>query len=418
MPGIVASLQAEFDEKLLKAESGVARHVELPDVKNKIKVAIGMRRSGKTFLLFQVIQKLLDQKVPRESILYINFEDDRLMPCDQKKLADMLESFYEEYPQNHDRVTYLFLDEIQNVTDWPLVIRRFFDTKKVQIYLTGSSAKLLSKEIASSLRGRSLATEVFPYSFHEFLTAHDIKLKSGAFQGKHQQDVLLEQLRIYLRDGGFPEVIAMDTTDRIRILQDYINVVIFRDIIERYHITHHVLVNYLIKTILHNVASPFSVNKFFNDVKSQGISVAKGTLYEYLTYIEDAYLVFGVPLYAKSQRKVYTNPKKYYAVDPGLIRAFTLNFDGNMGHLFENLVYLDLRRQGAEIYYYLTAERYEVDFVARFLDGTQKLYQVVWDMKDEETMAREKRALVAAEKELGIQGEIITPANYLEKIKF
>jgi predicted AAA+ superfamily ATPase len=413
MLDLISALQSEFDEKLLKVDQSVIRDVQLSTVKNKIKVAIGVRRSGKTFFLFQVIQKLLQQNVPRESILYINFEDDRLLPCDQKKLATLLEAFYTKYPQNHNRMTYLFLDEIQNVDNWPLVIRRFYDTKNAQIYLTGSSAKLLSKEIATSLRGRSLSTEIWPFSFNEFLQARQFK-SDNQFMGKKQQDQLLEQLRDYLIIGGFPEVTSMDMTDRIRILQDYTNVVIFRDIIERYHLTHHALIDYLIKTLLHNVASSFSTNKFFNDIKTQGMPVAKNTVYNYLAYIEDAYLAFPVPLYAKSLRKVYSNPKKYYAVDPGLVRAFTLENRENWGHLFENLVYLDLRRKEGEVYYYLTKERYEIDFLVKFLDGSKKLYQVVWDVRDEATLEREKRALTAAEKELGITGEIITPERYIK----
>ena len=131
-----------------------------------------MRRTGKTFMLFQEIRRLLADQVPIETILYLNFEDDRLLPMNKSELAKLLDAFYSLYPENHEKQCYLFLDEIQNVHDWPIVIRRFLDSKKVKIYLTGSSAKLLSKEIATSLRGRSIATEIWPYSFREYLTAH------------------------------------------------------------------------------------------------------------------------------------------------------------------------------------------------------------------------------------------------------
>src|SRR3990167_6976241 len=197
------------------------------------------------------------------------------------------------------------------------------------------------------------------------------------------------------------------------LLQDYVNVVIFRDIVERYGINNIRLIKYMIKTMLKNVGTSFAVNKFYNDLKSQGFSVSKTTIHDYLGYIEDAYLAFTVPLYSESIRKVHSNPRKIYAIDSGLINAYTLSLSKNYGHLFENLVYLDLRRRGHEIYYYLTNERYEIDFISKDKSGNLHLCQVVWDDSNPETMERETRALRIAEKELGIKGKIITPAVYL-----
>lgn len=169
----------------------------------------------------------------------------------------------------------------------------------------------------------------------------------------------------------------------------------------------------MIVTMLANVANPFSINKFYNDLKSQGYKVSKDTLYEYFQYIEDAFLVFAVPLYSESIRKVQSNPKKIYAVDTGLIRAFTLDYHKDLGRLFENLVYLDLRRQGLIVNYYLTKERYEVDFLAQTRQGKKELIQVTWDMADDETRIREERALEIAMKELNVPGRIVTLDSYL-----
>ncbi len=293
------------------------------------------------------------------------------------------------------------------------MIRRLLDTKKVQIFLSGSSSKLLSKEIASSLRGRSLALELWPYGFVEFLQFKKVSLPKKPF-GKRALDQIRKHLKEYLHQGGFPEIQNLESDTRIRILQDYIHVVVFRDIVERHEITNTSLIRRLIHTLIQNVGKPFSVHKTFNDFKSQGFHLSKNTLYEYLSYIEDAYLCFTVPFFSPSFRKSSANPKKVYAIDPGLIHSQHLFLQENWGPLFENLVYIDLRRRAYEVYYYLTEQREEVDFVIKDIQGRLKLLQVCWDMEDEETLHREKKALQKAEKELGIKGEIITPANYID----
>ena len=166
--------------------------------------------------------------------------------------------------------------------------------------------------------------------------------------------------------------------------------------------------------LLKNVACLFSIHKCFNDLKSQGLSVARQSLYDYLSYIEDAYLAFSVPLYSESYRKTQSNPRKWYVVDSGLALSSSMSLSHNFGHLFENLVYLDLRRRGHEIYYYLTKERFEVDFFTKDREGQFHLYQVTWDPNDDETTAREERALLAAQKELNIEACLITPEVYLK----
>lgn len=415
MNSLLSILLEEFQDKIHHLTTGVKRNIILPTIANKIIVAIGMRRTGKTHFLLQKIKSLLDEKISLSRILYLNFEDDRLYPMEQQKLSTLLEGFYTLYPENHEQRCYFFLDEIQNVIDWQRVIRRYLDTKNVALYLTGSSAKLLSKEIASTLRGRSLAIEIWPFSFSENLTAKGIQLPEKPI-GKRTLDTLQKQLREYLHHGGFPELINLPDIERVRILQDYVDVVIFRDIIERHNITNITLIKYMIKSLLRQVGGSFTVNKFVNDLKSQGFKVGKSTVYDYLNYIEDTYLAFAMPLYSESVRKTQTNPRKIYAIDPGLVNAYTFSFSKNLGHLFENLVFLDLKRLGYEVYYYLTEstpERYEVDFLTRDLKGQWRLYQVVWDNHDTATMERETRALEAAEKELGIKGKMITPLSYI-----
>lgn len=413
LTGLLQDLQNEFFDKIQEIRSWTPRQTSFPEVDNKILVAIGMRRAGKTYFLFQQIQKLVDANVPLERVLYINFEDERLYPLDYKKLGELIDAFYTLHPENHQHQCYLFLDEIQNVDEWPVVVRRFFDSKKVKIYLTGSSAKLLSKEIATLLRGRSLAIEIWPFSFAEFLVSQQVAVTKKPV-GKQVQDQLLMQLHHYMQQGGFPELTHINGHDnQVATLQEYVNVAIFRDIIERYGITNISVIRYLIKFLLNNAGTSCSINKIFNDLKSQGFAVSKTTLYDYIGYIEDAFMAFMVPLYTKSIRKEHSNPRKIYAIDTGLVNAYTLNFNKNLGHLFENMVYLALRRRGEDVFYYLTEERYEVDFLTRNKRGELHLYQVVWENTDKDTQEREMRALKAAEKELGIKGQIITPATFI-----
>lgn len=413
MNTILETLLQEFIEKLSNISKIVHREAQVTTLPNKIKVVTGMRRTGKTYFLFQQIKQLLAEKnVPLSRLWYVNFEDDRLLPMTPSKFAELVDGFYELYPENHNQKCYFFFDEIQNVEGWPTVVRRLLDSKNVELYLSGSSAKLLSKEIATALRGRSLATEIWPYSFHEYLSAKEIELDVKLPHSKQAIDVKRKLLHTYLKQGGFPETIHANDASHRDLLQEYVDVVVYRDIIERHHITNITLIKYLTRSLLKNTGTAFSVHKFYNDLKSQGLTAGKNTIYDYLEHIEDTYLMLKVPLYAESLRKVQSNPKKIYAVDTGLAYAYTFGLSQNMGHLFENLIYLDLRRQGCEIYYYLTEERCEVDFLVRTKQGELKLLQVAFDVEDKQTLDREMRALKQAERELGIKGQLITVDSY------
>ena len=405
----------EFLDLVEQSRTAVSREQQLPMIQKKIHTIIGMRRTGKTYFMLQRIHELLVEGVPLTQILYVNFEDDRLLPLSHEKLVAVIDAFYAKFPENHQQTCHLLLDEIQNVSDWALVIRRFFDKKKVKIYLGGSSSKLLSKEISTSLRGRSIATEIWPYSFTEYLSAKEVSIPPHF--SKKYYDQLLQHLKHYLMEGGFPEVFGASLPDRIRVLQEYVNVVIFRDIIERHNVRYSSVIRAMIANLLKNVGTAFSTNKLYQTLKTQGFSTSKDTLYEYLDHIEDAYLVFCVPLFSESIRQQQTNPKKTYAIDTGLARAEVMSLSDNIGHAFENLVYLDLRRQGKTVYYYLTESRYEIDFVAKAIDGSMELIQVTWETDEQsDVFLREKRALEAAQQELGIPGRIITPITYCQAV--
>lgn len=416
MENFLQILQEEFRAVLEKTLNSTHRYYQFPKAKDLAKVAIGIRRSGKTYFLFQTMRELISQDISIDRLLYLNFEDDRLLPIDQKKMGEMVDALYTLNPNLHNHRCFLFFDEVQNVEGWPLVIRRLLDTKDVEIYVTGSSAKLLSKEIATSLRGRSLSMEIQPYNFQEYLNANEIAFPTKPF-GKKVLDQYRAHLLDFFQKGGFPGVQALPKHERLETLQNYVEVVVFRDIVERYKISNIKLLKYFVNVLLKNIASRFSISKFYKDITSQGYKVGKDTLYNYLEHLEDAFLVYAIPIFTESLRTLETTSKKIYAVDNGLINANTFNLSFNFGKLLENQVYLDLRRQRKEIFYYNTSEGYEVDFITKDQEGNFEMIQVVWDQSDPITFKREERALKSAEKELGIKGRIVDWETYLKSIE-
>lgn len=415
METFLQTLQEEFYTALKNSENCVWRKYQFPEAKNLAKVAIGMRRSGKTYFLFQTMRDLISHHIALDRLLYLNFEDERLLPMDQKKMGELIDSLYTHNPNLHDEKCYLFLDEVQNVEGWPLVVRRLLDTKNIEIYITGSSAKLLSKEIATSLRGRSIAMEIQPYNFAEYLSSKEIPLPEGPF-GRKLLDKYGVHLVGFFQRGGFPGVQSLSTQERIETLQNYVDVVVFRDVVERHKITNIKLLKYFTGVLLKNISSRCSITKLYKDIQSQGYKVGKDTLYNYLEHLEDAFLVHTVPIFTESLRISETTPKKIYGVDNGLINATTFNLSLNFGKLLENQIYLDLRRQKKEIFYYLTSEGYEVDFITKDWEGHYEMIQVVWDQKDPKTLEREERALKSAEKELGFKGRIIDWETYIKEM--
>ncbi len=412
MKELLETLQREGLDTVASSINNVPRDFQFPTAENIIKVAIGIRRAGKTYFLYQTIHALMMQGIESTQILLINFEDDRLLPMTAKQMGKLLDTFYTMYPQNHNRTCYLFLDEVQNIPDWHQVVRRYFDSKNVRLYLTGSSAKLLSSEIATSLRGRSLAIEVWPYDFNEYLIAHKIE-KPPTPLGQKGQDIMQAHLLSYFKIGGFPAAQNLPQNEWREMLQGYVDAVILRDIVERHGVTNITLLKYLTNTLIKNAARTFSVNKFYNDTHSQGYKVGKDTIHLYMSYIEDAFLAFSVPIYSESERAKSNIPKKIYIVDNGLVNATSLDTNSIINKLFENQIYLDLRRQGKKIYYYTTQNGYEIDFVTIDKKGKKEIIQVCWSMDDPKTAEREERALKQAKQELGFSGRIITLTEYL-----
>lgn len=374
------------------------RDVRLPKLPNKAVAVIGMRRSGKTSFLWQELARRHAETGGRDGLLYFSFEDERLAGMAAGDLGLVVEEYFRLAPEWRDRrrATF-FLDEIQTIPGWEVFARRLLDSENIDLFLSGSSAKLLSREVATSMRGRAVEVVVSPFSFREYLRHLGCEPgKSTVRLTKGDRSALDHRVLDYLREGGFPEAQRLDTRDRLELLKSYVDVVMLRDIIERHAVSHPLALRWLVRQLLGSPAGAFSVNKFYGDLKSQGIPVAKDTLHAYLGHLEDSFLVRVVSLATDSVRRRMVNPRKVYPVDPGLIPLFDRSGKANLGHALETCVLLELDRRGAEVGYVHTQEGYEIDFSVRYPDGKTELIQVCASLDDPATREREIRALQGA----------------------
>ena len=373
-----------FDKKLNVKK----RDINIPLNSNKIVTLVGVRRSGKTYILFDLI-KQLREKVNYKNIIYINFEDDRLFGLKAGDLSLLIDAYFEMYPQKRDEKIYLFLDEIQEIDGWEKFVRRIYDTLNIQIFLTGSSAKMLSVELASSLRGRTITYEIFPLSFKEYLEFKDIEVN---LYSSKSLSFIKNQFEIYLKEGGFPEIVFEEDKDiKQRILRDYVDLIIYRDIIERYNIKNLFLLKFLIRYIFSNPSTLVSFNKLYNELKTLGYKLSKDTLFDYFNYLNDVYSVFFVSIFRSSIKEEQRNPKKVFIVDNGFNYIYHTSFSSEYSKLYENLVFLHLRRKYKEVYYF--KEKQEVDF---FVPEVNLLINVSYKIDNQKTLNREISALQEA----------------------
>jgi len=379
------------------APSFTRRDARLPPVPGKVHAVIGMRRAGKTTYLRQLLSERRATNPPERAI-YLSFDDDRLAELESAQLNYLLEEYYRRLPALRGRETVLWLlDEIQLVPGWERFVRRALDTEKVEIVVSGSSARMLSREVHTSLRGRGMATVIRPFSFGEYLRHRGEEPGPDAPRWTAAGRSLAEnRFREFLIEGGFPEAHALPDAPRIELLQGYVDTVLFRDVVERHSVSQVAALRWLVRQCLRNPAGSFSVHRLTLDLKAQGHGVAKDAVHALFGHLLDAFLLGAVPLATESERQRNSNPRKVYPADPGLIRAFDSSGRANLGHALETAVFNTLERSGADIGYVKTTEGFEVDFLARYLSGAQELIQVCADVSDPKTLARELRALDAA----------------------
>lgn len=413
MEDLIEQILADSEERAWP--QGTEREAKLPWLPRKVDAVIGMRRAGKTWFLQQTLAHLVSAGAPRASTVYLNFEDERLWQLDATRLTLFTEIFYRRHPELRNTQCVFVLDEIQAVPGWERFVRRLIDSENVHVCISGSSAKLLSKEIATSMRGRSLATEIFPFSFREFLAHHGIIPPSGRRPGSRQRSLIEQQFLRYLRTGGFPEVQSLDESIRRRILQEYLDVAMLRDVIERHGVTNVVALRQLVRQLLASPAGLFSVHRLYNDLRSQGVQVGKDSLHSFFDYLHDAFVFFPVPIHTQSERVRQSNPRKIYPVDPGLVTAASPQSGWGTGQLLETAAFLHLRRRGYPLSYFRHDDGTEVDFVVETPEGLEAI-QVSADVTSADTRKRELRALEAAMGQLGVSQATLLTLTAEERI--
>ncbi|MEA3458252.1 MAG: ATP-binding protein [Candidatus Thermoplasmatota archaeon] len=378
-----------------------------------ISAVTGPRRAGKTYLCFQTIHHLFKKGISRENILYINFEDEKLIGADANDLNMLLDTYYELSNINNKQKIYLFFDEIQNVKNWDAWIRRIYDMEKnIQIIITGSSSKLLSREISTKLRGRTINTEIFPLSFKEFLNWKKIKYDTKNILYSKEKTKIKKQFSSYMQEGAYPAVISLNSSKET-VLQEYYESMIFKDIVERHKIKNVKKLRLLASLLFDSATKDISYSKLANKLKSLGFSLSNDTVIEYISYFEDAYLFFQNLKYEYSINKQLGAIKKVYCIDNGLLNAVSFKFSDDIGKLMENLVYLELKRRNKEIYYH--RKNHECDFLIKEKNKIINAIQVTKQL-DENNCKREKKGLLEAMNAHDLKiGTIITYGSEDEK---
>ena len=364
----------------------------------KIIAITGFRRVGKTYLVFQLIKKLLND-THKKKVVYVNFDDERI-----PENTEFLTRLVPEIKRMLGGPDFLFLDEIQEMPNWSKWLRRIYDNEDVRIFVTGSSSKVSSREIPGELRGRSLEVHVFPLSFHEFLRFRGVHVDiEGIDYSETGKSRLLRLLDEYVRYGGMPEVVLSPEFSRMEILQQYYATVVHRDIIERHKIKNEDGLRALLRLLLNS--TQYSVSRLHRTMKSMGYDMGKNTIQNYLSYIESSYFIRSVSVFSPKVKDQMQHPRKVYFIDNGFISALSTKLSDNLGRLYENLVAVELMRRlngpDEDIYYWKGSEGREVDFVLKNGLEIRELIQVSYDMSDIDTRKREMSALYRASNELG-----------------
>ncbi|MBI2564993.1 ATP-binding protein [Candidatus Woesearchaeota archaeon] len=398
MKDILSTVLAEWIEKklpdLIDRDIDLSNYLSYP---KKIIVISGFRRVGKTYLTYQLIKKLLKNK-NKEEVIYLNFEDERI-PTKTEVLSELIPTLKENF--SHKPYVF-FLDEIHVIPNWSKWLRRVHDNHDFFLFVTGSSSKMSIKEIPTELRGRYICIEVFPLTFEEFLNFKKIVLnKKKSKKTEEEKAIILKALNEYVIFGGLPAVVLESESRKKELLQNYYWSVVHRDIIERFKVKNEEGLRSLLRLLLNSTS--YSVSKLYNTLKSAQIEIGKTTILNYILYIENSYFMFSVPVLSKKIKNQLQYPRKIYFTDTGFITALSLKFSDNIGRLYENLVFIELKRRNnlhQEIYYWRSEQKEEVDFVIREGLKTKQLIQVCYDIDDYAVKKRELKALLKACSEL------------------
>ncbi len=394
---IIKLLIAEYQQKAIEV-SLQKRPYNLEDKLNY--VFVGLRRVGKSYLMFQQIRHLLDTGHSPDEILYFNFEDDRITSFSIEDL-DRLKVCYEEM---YDSKPIFFLDEIQLIDQWEKFVRRLAD-QGYRVYVTGSNAKMLSSEIATTLGGRYIIQHVYPYSFQEYLTSMGINLEDRNFM-YHYRSEIVKLYENYFRFGGLPEQTQL--VDKRGWLSSLYQKIFFGDLITRYQVRNDFALRVLIRKLAENVKQPISFNRLANIVSSSGKRISTDTVIDYLGYLKESWLIFPIENICAKLAEKESN-KKYYFIDNGILNLFLVD---PITSLLENQVAIHIRRlYGDDVYFY--QHGIEVDF---YILEEEMAIQVSYSLQDVETRKREVNALIKMSKQIHIKKMMIITKDEEETI--
>lgn len=402
------------------------RQMKVERIPGKATVITGIRRCGKSVYEKIYMQQLLSEGVSRENLCIIDFSDDRIIELRDEEPDLVTDAYYELFPEKVSEKVYFFFDEIQYLNHWELFVNRLQNTRTCEVNITGSSAKLLVKEIATEFGGRSLPWELFPFSFPEFL---ETKRDGSKFTNVRRitadkARLCRKYLREYEASGGFPESLLISEKDtRVRYLQNLAETVIFRDVIRRYNLPNPEGCYRLMQLLLNQMSSLMSFSKLKKRLDSEQHRMSAEMIANVTGYLEDAYLVFTAEIFSLNVSVRKTNPKKVYCVDHSIAMAMSGSLTEDYGKILENIVFMHLRRKTDRIYYGKTKEGYEIDFVA-LRRGQQisagpdlELVQVSYERNQEETYEREVSALVSGMKEYHCRKAVIVTENSENEIR-
>ncbi len=344
------------------------------------------------------IEKILATGIDKRKILFFNFDDERIR-FNGENLDMIITAYRELYPDIPLRDAYLFFDEIQLAEGWHSFVRRLYEEVCPNIFITGSNSQMLSSEIASSLRGRSLQYEEYPLSFNEICRFLGVETNIYSDSSRGRLASLFDE---YLTWGGFPEVVMAEPQLKDRILSDYFYVMLYRDLVEHFNINPATTARYFIRRVMENITKPTSVNKIYNELKSQGLAVSKDKAYSLSEQCNAIYLFMPLYRYTGSMQRSMTSDTKFYCIDMGLRKQTLKPQNDDNGKMLENAVFLHLKRMlgpTQNLTYY--KGQGECDMVVSRYEEVEQLIQVSWDISDYDTLQREIAGLAEASKNTG-----------------
>jgi len=386
------------------------RDIEISLEKNFINDIVGPRRSGKTYLMYLTIKKIL-KKTDKKATIYINFENRKLLPLRETYFNDIIEFIYAEKLIDKYKIIYLFLDEVQRIDKWEQYVRSIYDEfkDKIKIFVSGSSANLLSKEYSKLLTGRHLTTHVTPLSFKEFLYFNNIKIPSKSLT-EQEESIIKKQLKEYIKNGGFPDVVLGKEKDDI--ISQLFTDIVTRDVLSRIDIRKEDIVEEFSYYLASNVSNLLSFNKMKNYFTSRGMKISVPTLTNYFWHLKNAFLFKDSLIYSYTIKDQMQYPRKIYCVDNGIVNVVGFKLSENIGNIYENTVANELIRCDKKIFYWKNRQQEEVDFVV--VHGTQvrQLIQVCYNIENIDTKKREIKSLLKAMDSFKLNEGLIITEDY------